>query len=176
MTRPSKSRTKSALPSPLCIHTIVPVDFVSVRALHSQPHPTCTGCRGYLPTQKQARETLALDLRGHGTNLIAPESTATTGITAANPVPAGDDCVDDGLLSPSRQERCATAGATVVGKRARTRTMTRALSSSRVEGGEESGGATNPSKPPPFRAKRSSTVQEARTAVVTNQVPRIMLQ
>ncbi|CAM9377759.1 unnamed protein product [Scytosiphon promiscuus] len=99
--------------------------------------------------------TLTLDLRGHGINLVAPETTTMTATAA---------------IGTAKMGRATAVAAVVAEKRARTRTMARAWSSSRVEGGRESGVATGNSEPPPFRAKRGPTVQESRAAVVTHQV------
>ncbi|CAN0512582.1 unnamed protein product [Ectocarpus sp. 12 AP-2014] len=119
----------------------------------------------------KACETLALDLRGYGTHLLAPE-TATTIPTAG----AG------------ASERCASAsGDSVAATGTPTKAMKRAWSSTRigggnagVGGGRSSGGVglllpsptgarADSSKPPPFGPVRGTTVQEARITAVTHQ-------
>lgn len=144
---------------------------------------------------RKACETLALDLRGYGTHLIAPEMTrmAKSTTTGTTPCPAADD--DDHhyqLLPPPFQGRCATAGAAAT--RTRTRTTTKAWTSGRVEGSSNNGGgggtgggrnvvgswpsptagvgvaAGGSSRPPPFGPVRGTTVQEARAIVVIDQV------
>eukprot|EP00752_Nemacystus_decipiens_P010152 g9048.t1 len=104
--------------------------------------------------REKACETLALDLRGYGTHLVAPETPA-----------AGDS-----VPQQRRPPRCATAGATAT-SRVRRRTMTKAWSSSTAEKGrkDRSGGPADSAKPPPFGAARGTTVQEARITVVTDQ-------
>ncbi|CAM9678741.1 unnamed protein product [Ectocarpus sp. 6 AP-2014] len=119
----------------------------------------------------KACETLALDLRGYGTHLLAPE-TATTIPTAAS----------------GASERCASAGgAGVAATGTPTRAMKRAWSSTRIGGGNAGGGGgrssggvglllpsptgagADCSKPPPFGPIRGTTVQEARITAVTHQ-------
>lgn len=133
------------------------------------------GFRSCFPTQthqpvpvrsEKACETLALDLRGYGTHLVAPET------------PAADDDVLQNVPQrryPPPQERCATAGATVA-SRTQRRTMTKSWSSSiagegrKYQDNSSIGPAGDSSKPPPFGAVRGTTVQEARITVVTDQV------
>ncbi|CBN80497.1 hypothetical protein Esi_0052_0195 [Ectocarpus siliculosus] len=119
----------------------------------------------------KACETLALDLRGYGTHLLAPE-TATTIPTAGG----------------GASERCASAsGAGVAATGTPTRAMKRAWSSTRIGGGNAGGGGgrssggvrlllpsptgagADCSKPPPFGPVRGTTVQEARITAVTHQ-------
>ncbi|CAM9417152.1 unnamed protein product, partial [Ectocarpus fasciculatus] len=117
----------------------------------------------------KACETLALDLRGYGTYLVAPE-TATAVPTAG----AG------------ASERCASAsGAGVAATTTPTRAMKRAWSSSRIGGANAGGGGRSSggvgllpsptgagagcSRPPPFGPVRGTSVQEARITAVTHQ-------
>ncbi|CAM9518745.1 unnamed protein product, partial [Ectocarpus sp. 8 AP-2014] len=119
----------------------------------------------------KACETLALDLRGYGTHLLAPETVTTI------PAAAG-----------SASERCASAsGAGVAATGTPTRAMKRAWSSTRIGGGNAGGGGgrssggvglllpsptgagADCSKPPPFGPVRGTTVQEARITAVTYQ-------
>lgn len=107
---------------------------------------------------RKACETLALDLRGYGTHLVAPET------------PVADDDVAQ-RRRPPPQERCATAGGATAASRAQRRAMTKAWSSSATEGEkDQSAGAGDSSKPPPFGAVRGTTVQEARITVVNEKV------
>ncbi len=120
-----------------------------------------------LSCMRKACETLAQDLRGYGTHLIAPET------TDAYYCPAAGGGAEPQPLREPRQERCATAGAAEA-TRTRTKTEIGAWSASRSNGGKDgsSGGSGDSSRPPPFGPVRGSTVtvQEARTSVVIDQV------
>lgn len=112
---------------------------------------------------RKACDTLALDLRGHGTHLVAPET------------PVADESNNNARRQrrPPHQGRCATAGGTGA-SRMRRRTMTKAWSSSAAEGRKDHSGGVGPGDssrpPPPFGAVRGTTAQEARIMVVADQV------
>jgi len=110
---------------------------------------------------RKACETLALDLRGYGTHLIAPET-----VNACC-------CSEPQSLREPRQERCATAAATSA-PRTQSKAVSGAWSVSRTDGGKDGscggGDSGDSSRPPPFGPVRGSTLQDARTTVVIDQV------